>query len=112
MEVFIWPGDKAAEIARVLLDIAGPGGVLTNTDEGAAFVVSEETAREFDRRYYGDPLDINGFFDPSIHTVADVVSYLREADEAERTRVLSAEQDGKARRTVLAWSTTNGTAVS
>lgn len=40
-------------------------------------------------------------FEPSNHTVEDVLEYLASASETERTRVLNLEADGKARRTIL-----------
>jgi hypothetical protein len=40
-------------------------------------------------------------FDPSEHTVEEVKDYLDGADDAERERVLSAEADGKARKSLL-----------
>lgn len=38
---------------------------------------------------------------PDDHTVAEVLEYLITADEAERSRVLSLEAQGKARKTIL-----------
>lgn len=57
------------------------------------------------RRYRNTPaavetLDTDGPFDPNEHTVKDVNAYLADADEAERERVLEAEQAGKDRATV------------
>lgn len=43
-------------------------------------------------------------FDPSEHSVADVVAYLEQADDDERTRVLIEEEDGKDRATIREWS--------
>lgn len=40
-------------------------------------------------------------FDPTEHTVAEVNAYLDKADSDERVRVLAAERDGQARKTVL-----------
>lgn len=40
-------------------------------------------------------------FDPSAESVDAVLAYLTDAGEAERARVLSAEQAGKARKGVL-----------
>lgn len=40
-------------------------------------------------------------FDPSGHTVVDVLAYLADADEDERARVLAAEAAGEARATIL-----------
>jgi hypothetical protein len=41
-------------------------------------------------------------FDPSTHTVAEVLTYLR-ANPDDRARVIEAEQAGKARGTILAF---------
>lgn len=59
------------------------------------------------RRYRNTPaavetLDADGPFDPSKHKVDEVNAYLADADEAERDRVLEAEQAGKDRATVSA----------
>lgn len=40
-------------------------------------------------------------FDPAGHTVDEVLAYLDQADDAERTRVLEAERSGKARVSIL-----------
>lgn len=40
-------------------------------------------------------------FEPSNHTVEEVLEYLASADETERARVLNLEAEGKARRTIL-----------
>lgn len=40
-------------------------------------------------------------YNPADHTVDEVNAYLADADEAERTRVLDAERDGKARTGIL-----------
>lgn len=40
-------------------------------------------------------------FDPADHTVTEVNAYLADATEEERTRVLSAEKDGKARASLV-----------
>ena len=40
-------------------------------------------------------------FEPTNHTVEEVLEYLASASETERTRVLNLEADGKARRTIL-----------
>lgn len=45
-----------------------------------------------------------GAFDPSGHTVDEVIAYLSEADEEERARVVIAETAGKARKTITEWS--------
>lgn len=43
-------------------------------------------------------------FDPSDHSVADVVAYLEQADDDERVRVLSEEADGKDRASLRDWT--------
>lgn len=40
-------------------------------------------------------------FDPSEHTVPEVLAHLEGADDDERQRVLTAEQSGKSRMTIL-----------
>jgi hypothetical protein len=40
-------------------------------------------------------------FDPELHTVAQVLSYLESADAGEARRVVKAEAAGKARKSVL-----------
>ena len=40
-------------------------------------------------------------FDPSEHSVEDVLVHLDQADDDERRRVLVAERDGKARKSIL-----------
>lgn len=40
-------------------------------------------------------------FDPTAHTVAEVLAYLSSSDEDERARVLAAEEAGEARATIL-----------
>lgn len=42
-----------------------------------------------------------GQFDPSEHSVAKVEEYLESADADERKRVLAAERDGKARKSLV-----------
>lgn len=41
-------------------------------------------------------------FDPSAHTIDEVLAYVETADEAEKARVTEAEKAGKARKTLLA----------
>lgn len=48
-----------------------------------------------------DEEDEAGVFDPSAHTVTEVNAHLETADDAERTRVLAAEQAGKSRLGIL-----------
>lgn len=48
-----------------------------------------------------EPQDEASQFDPSTAGVHEVLSYLANADEAERHRVFAAEAEGKARKTIL-----------
>lgn len=43
----------------------------------------------------------NGDFDPSAHTVGEVLEYVESADDAEKARVLEAEKAGKARKGIV-----------
>lgn len=43
----------------------------------------------------------DGLYDPSDHSVEDVNSYLNGADEEERERVVLAEMEGKARKSIV-----------
>jgi len=49
----------------------------------------------------GDPVDETGTFDPDEHTVDEVNTYLESASEDEQSRVLAAEEAGKARKGIL-----------
>lgn len=40
-------------------------------------------------------------FDPSVHTVAEVLAHLADADDDEKNRVLAAEQAGQARKGII-----------
>ncbi|MGV9755433.1 hypothetical protein ACWDUC_06295 [Streptomyces tricolor] len=40
-------------------------------------------------------------FDPGEHTAPEVIEYLKDADEAERSRVLAAEAAGRGRKGIL-----------
>lgn len=46
-------------------------------------------------------------FDPSEHTVSEVMEYLADANDAERERVLAVEAEGKARKSILGDDTTD-----
>ncbi|MDP9800358.1 trigger factor [Arcanobacterium wilhelmae] len=43
-----------------------------------------------------------GDFDPADHKVDEVLAYLESADDAEKARVIKAEEEGKGRKTILA----------
>lgn len=45
-------------------------------------------------------------YDPADHTISEVEAYLEEADDAERARVIAAEEAGKQRKGVLDLATT------
>jgi hypothetical protein len=65
--------------------------------------VSDDTPTtvEADLKAEGDRFLGVVVYDPSAHSVEDVQAYLADAPEAEVTRVLQAERDGKARKTIL-----------
>lgn len=48
-----------------------------------------------------EPAAPAALFDPSEHTVAEVLAHLADADDAEHARVLAAEQDGQARKGII-----------
>jgi hypothetical protein len=72
----------------------------TGTDQTPEGNTSEENGGEADG---GDTPDANlEAYDPSKHTVDEVVEYLEGADEAERARVIAAEKESsKPRKGVL-----------
>jgi hypothetical protein len=74
----------------------GDSAVLGQDFDKAA---EDEKQGKVDRPELPDPGTLE--FDPSEHTVEEVKEYLDGADDAERERVLSAEADGKARKSLL-----------
>lgn len=64
-------------------------------------VADDDTADDTAADADGEAEDEADAFDPSAHTVVDVNTYLEAADDAERARVLAAEQAGKARLGIL-----------
>lgn len=52
----------------------------------------------------GDDESDDDVFDPAGHDVNDVLEYLQTADADEVDRVLKAESDGKARKTILSFT--------
>ena len=71
------------------------------TDPDPAKVYNVGQAPEFDTFAADEePADE---FDPSQANVDEVLEYLDGADDTERERVLAAEKDGKARKTVLSY---------
>lgn len=59
--------------------------------------VADDAAADAD----GETEDEADVFDPSAHTVTEVNAHLETATDAERARVLTAEQAGKARLGIL-----------
>jgi hypothetical protein len=71
----------------------------TPVPEATAAAAKVDPVNE-DAKRSDDSTDADAF-DPSAHTVDDVLAYLDSADDAERGRVIAAERDGKARKTLL-----------
>lgn len=61
-----------------------------------AFTAAEE--KETDQAHPDAPVNE---FDPAEHGIHEVRAYLKDADDEERQRVLDAERNGKARKTLL-----------
>lgn len=106
-------GDDPESTAKALIAAAGdtPEAVRTGRD---GFVISAELAAaagiggadgDAEPQTAGTtttaPHGGDQQFDPSGHTITDVLAYLRTAENAERDRVLGAERAGKARRRVV-----------
>lgn len=61
-----------------------------------------EAARQAEAdEFHAAQVEAGVVFDPSAHSVDEVSAYLADADDAERERVLAAEAEGKARKTLL-----------
>jgi hypothetical protein len=54
-----------------------------------------------DAKVDADGIPVETHFDPSLHTVAEVLEHLTYATPEERDRVLAAELDGKARAGIV-----------
>lgn len=103
---------KLAEEAGHKYDVATTSnGYIVRKDVAEAFSPSGAKATEEKAEAQTEVDDLakdaekdNGsadLFDPADHTVAEVNEYLANATEEERTRVLSAEKDGKARTSLV-----------
>ena len=76
----------------------------TEVDASTPTAVDERLAAENEKRRGKTPVveyTEPAAFDPSEHTAAEVTAYLAGADDAEKQRVLDAEQAGQARKSVL-----------
>lgn len=62
---------------------------------------SENDSSEIQDAGDGDQVEEQKLFDPSEHDVKEVEAYLKDASEEEQKRVLAAEKEGKARKTLL-----------
>lgn len=88
-------------------DAAAMTGTLETSDpnnpEDANAVTPSEANPSIDKTEAGETPDgsTTEAYDPSEHSVDEVVAYLETADENEKERVLAAEAEGKARKGVL-----------
>lgn len=93
----------------VAAEAAGPDPVTEPVEEPASVdepsqdedVADDDTADDTAADADGETEDEADAFDPSAHTVTEVNTYLETADDAERARVLAAEQAGKSRLGIL-----------
>lgn len=91
---------KAAE----LIELAGERAAEVRTTTGGYLVPSDLLSGEAkDSEAPAEEAQEVEAFDPTEHNVEEVKAHLDGADEEERTRVLAAEQDGKARSSVLSY---------
>lgn len=99
-EALVAPAEAAQDEAQ---ETASADSDTKTTDEAQA-----ETGDDGDKADDGDtPDDQLEAFDPSKHTVDEVAEYLAGADDAERDRVISAENESaKPRKGVLDLATT------
>lgn len=94
----VFPADQATEETT---EVASPAEVMTNVGHGSAPSVGYGLVVQ-------DGPTPTGEYDPSKHDASEVLAYLDSlgSDDsdavAERERVLAAERDGKARKTILA----------
>ena len=67
------------------------------------YTLTREGAEEEEQTELHTPAEGDGLFDPAKHDAADVIAYLdAHTDDADEVaRVLEAEKNGKARKTVL-----------
>lgn len=96
--------DLLADVQPVADAGAVEGGILNQSEPTNAS--TEGTAEGNGSSVVGDSaVPVQGAegekqFDPSEHTVEQVEAYLETADDAERERVLAAEKEGKARKSL------------
>lgn len=90
-------GDEGDENHVVEIGIGVPEAAYQDTviPEAPAEAPAEDGGEDQEQRLETDA------FDPGEHTVGEVKEYLDGADDAERERVLSAEAEGKARKSLL-----------
>ncbi|HYF71325.1 MAG TPA: hypothetical protein VD864_00815 [Nocardioides sp.] len=101
--------DKAVELLAAAKKAGLPAGAVITTGHG--YIVPKELVGDGEQvAEQGNaqaeqpvpPSEETGAeaFDPSKHTVEEVEAYLATADEAERERVIAAEAEGKARKSI------------
>ena len=110
---------RSTETAKTLLESAEAAGLGTSAVKTTSFgyivptailegsgveekATSDVTGETL--HHPGDPAgdDQGNEFDPADHSVEEVKAYVEDATEEERQRVLDAERNGKARKTLLA----------
>jgi len=105
--------DKAVELLAAAKKAGLPAGAVITTGHGYIVPkelvgdgeqVAEQVAEQGNAQAEQPvpPSEETGAeaFDPSKHTVEEVEAYLATADEAERERVIAAEAEGKARKSI------------
>ena len=110
---------RSPETAQALMESAEAAGLSTSAVKTTSFgyivpteilkgsgveekATSDVTSETLD--HPSDPAgdDQGNEFDPADHSVEEVKAYVEDATEEERQRVLDAERNGKARKTLLA----------
>lgn len=99
----ILPGDFAGETLTQASRPAVETEPGTDTDPAKVWNVGGAPETETPAAAEGAEEEPADEFDPSKATVEEVQEYLDGADDTERERVLAAEKDGKARKTVLSY---------
>lgn len=97
-------GERAAEVRTTTGGYLVPSDLLSNEAKNSE--APAEEAQEVEAENSEAPAEEAQkveAFDPTEHNVEEVKAHLDGADEEERTRVLAAEQNGKARSSVLSY---------
>lgn len=93
------------------VDVKAEGGLAVYSyfqRAGYALAPVEEQAEQTDGPESGQQVDSGEEFDPTAHTVAEVLAHLADAADDEKARVLAAEQAGQARKGIIGTAEQNG----